>query len=85
MIGIEPVEPGFEEALLPADDGGSTALQPALNGVEGSSFCQHQDEHGAKDVAGRQGMRLSNAAEFRWLLVRDTSLSVAIPPPEELR
>ena len=23
MIGIEPVEPGLEEALLPADDGGS--------------------------------------------------------------
>jgi len=21
MIGVEPVEPGFEEALLPADDG----------------------------------------------------------------
>src|ERR1700757_3536578 len=63
MIGIEPVEPAFEEALLPADDRGSTGLQPALNDVEGSSFCQHQDELSAKDVAGRQGTRLSDAAE----------------------
>src|SRR5258708_22910564 len=53
MIGVEPVEPRFEETLLPADDRGSTGLQPALNGVEGGSFCQHQDELGAKDVAGR--------------------------------
>jgi len=48
MIGIEPIESGLEEALLPADDGGSTGLQPALNGIEGGSFCQHQDELGAK-------------------------------------
>ncbi len=55
-------------------------LQPALNGVERGSFCQHQDELGAKDVAGRQGARLSDAAEFRTLVaVRDTSLTVAIP------
>jgi len=40
MIGIEPVKPRFEEALLPADDRGSTGLQPALNGIEGGSFCQ---------------------------------------------
>jgi hypothetical protein len=38
MIGVEPVEPRFEEALLPADDGGSHGLQPALNGIEGDSF-----------------------------------------------
>jgi hypothetical protein len=30
MMGVEPVEPGFQEALLPADDRGSTGLQPAL-------------------------------------------------------
>jgi hypothetical protein len=79
LAGMIGVEPEFEEALLPADDRGSTGLQHALNGVEGSSFCQHQDELGAKDVAGRQGTRLNDAASSeRWLLVRDTSLSVAI-------
>jgi hypothetical protein len=75
MIGVEPVESGFEEALLPADDGGSTGLQPALNGVEGCSFGQHRDELGAKEVAGQQGTRLSDAAEFRKLVAgEDTSL-----------
>src|ERR1700747_3668747 len=68
MIGVEPVESRFEEALLPADDRGSTGLQPALNGVKGGSLCQYQDEVGAKHVAGRQGMRLSDAAEFRTLV-----------------
>ena len=76
MIGVEPVEPGFEEALLPADDRGSAGLQPALNGVEGSSFCQHQDELGAKDVAGRQGTRLSDAAEFRTLVAGEADFAV---------
>ena len=68
MIGIEPIEPGLEEALLPANDGGSSGLQPALDGAEGRAFGQHQDELGAKDVAGRQRTRLSNAAEFRTLV-----------------
>jgi hypothetical protein len=68
MIGIEPIEPGCEEALLPADNRGRTGLQAAFDRVEGSSFGQHQDEPGAKDVAGRQGTRLSNAAEFRTLV-----------------
>src|SRR5262249_61248509 len=54
MIGVEPLQPRFEEALLPADDRGSTGLQPARNGVEGGSFWQHEDELGAKDVARRQ-------------------------------
>jgi hypothetical protein len=76
MIGIEPVEPGLEKALLPADDRGSTGLQPALNGVEGSSFCQHQDELGAKDAASRQGTRLSNAAEFRPLVAGEGHFAV---------
>ena len=54
MIGIEPIESGLEEALFPADDGGSTGLQHTLDGVEGGSLGQHQDELGAKDVsAGR--------------------------------
>jgi hypothetical protein len=44
MIGVQPIESGFEEALLLANDGGSSGLQPALNGVEGGSFCQHQDD-----------------------------------------
>ncbi len=34
---IGPIEPGLEEALLPANDRGSTGLQPKLNGVEGGS------------------------------------------------
>ena len=76
MISVEPIEPGFEEALLPADDRGSTGLQPALNGVEGGSFCQHQDELGAKDVAGRQGTRLSDAAEFRTLVAGEGYFAV---------
>jgi len=76
MIGVQPIESGFEEALLPADDGGSTGLQPALNGVKGDSFCQHQDELGAKDVAGRQGTRLSDAAEFRTLVAGEGHFTV---------
>jgi len=76
MIGVEPVEPGFEEALLPADDGGSTGLQPTLNGVEGGLFGQHQDELDAKDVAGRQRTRLSDAAEFRALLAGEGHFAV---------
>jgi hypothetical protein len=68
MIGIQPIEPEFEEALLPADDGGSTGLQPAFNRVEGGPFTQHQDELGAKDVTRWQGTRLSNAAEFGTLV-----------------
>lgn len=59
MIGAEPINPGFEEALFPAADGVSTGLQSALNGVEGGAFGQHRDELGAKDVARRQGPRLS--------------------------
>src|SRR5260370_1137225 len=68
MIGVEPVEPRFQEALLPADDRGSTGLQPALNGVEAASFCQHQDELGAKDVAGLETTRLALSPKFRTLL-----------------
>src|SRR5215471_263180 len=48
MIGVQPIEPEFEKALLPANDGGSTGLQPTLDGGEGGSFGQHQDELGAK-------------------------------------
>src|SRR5204863_231501 len=44
MIGIEPIESGLKEALLPADDGRGTRLQSGLDGVEGSSLGQHQDE-----------------------------------------
>jgi hypothetical protein len=34
MIGVGPVEPEFEEALLPADDREIAGLQPALNGLK---------------------------------------------------
>src|SRR5258708_12414100 len=40
MIGIEPVETGFEEALLPADDRGPPGFHPPLNRIEISSFRQ---------------------------------------------
>jgi hypothetical protein len=76
MIGIEPIESGLEEALLPADNGGSTGLQHTLDGAEGGSFGQHQDELGAKDVAGRQGTRLSDAAEFRTLVAGERYFTV---------
>jgi hypothetical protein len=76
MISVQPIEPGLEEALLPANDRGSTGLQPALNGVEGGSVCQHQDELGAKDLAGRQGTRLSDAAEFRTLVAGEGHFAV---------
>jgi TPR repeat protein len=32
MIGVKPIDPGLEEALLPANDGGSTSLQPTFDG-----------------------------------------------------
>ena len=76
MIGVESVEPAFEEALLPADDGGSTRLQPALNDIERGSFCQHQDELSAKDVTRRKRSRLSNAAEFRALVAGEGHFAI---------
>ena len=68
MIGIQTIEPGFEKTLLPADDGRRTGLQPPFDGVEGSSFGQHQDQLGAKDVTRWQGARLSNAVQFQTLI-----------------
>jgi hypothetical protein len=65
---------------LPADDGRRTGLQPAFDGVEGSSFGQHQDELGAKDVDRWQGTRLSMLFSSNCCSrVRETSLLVAIP------
>ena len=69
MTRIQAVHPRGKEALLPADDGRGTRLQSPLDGVEGSSLGQHQDELGAKNVTRRQGTRLSNAAKF-YTLVR---------------
>jgi len=68
MTGIEPVKPGLEEASLPADDGGSRGLQLPFDDAERRALGQHQDELGAKDVARRQGTRLSNAVEFGTLV-----------------
>jgi hypothetical protein len=51
MIGIEPIQPGVEKTLLPANDGPGGGLQPTLDGVERSPFRQQQDQLGAKDVA----------------------------------
>ena len=76
MISIEPIDAGFEEALLPADDRRSAGLQPTFDGVEGSSFGQRQNEPGAKDVTRRQRTRLRNAAEFGMLVIgkRDSAV-----------
>ena len=68
VIGIEPVEAGLEEALLPANDGRRRSLQLPLDRAKRRALSQHQDELGAKDVARRQGTRLSNAAEFGTLV-----------------
>lgn len=68
VIGIEPVEPGLEETLLPADDGGSRGLQLPLDRAERRALSQHQDKLGAKDVARGQRAGLSNAAEFQTLV-----------------
>src|SRR5258707_11736017 len=43
MIGVEPVDPRFEETLLPADFRGSTGPQLAVNNVEEGPFCHHPD------------------------------------------
>ena len=76
MIGIEPIDSGLQKALFPANDRGSTGLQAAFDRVEGSSFGQHQDELGAKNITGRQRTGLRNAVEFQTLVCRERDFAV---------
>jgi len=81
MIGVDSIEPALKEALFPENDRGSSCLQPLFDGVERRAFGQHQDGAWRQRSipAGREGdcaMLLSSA---RWLLVRVTSLPIAIP------
>jgi hypothetical protein len=76
MVGVQPIQPEFEKALLPTNDGGSTGLQLTLDRVERASFGQHQDELGAKHVACRQGTRLRNAAEFGTLVMGERDFAI---------
>src|SRR5713101_8337317 len=69
MVGVESIQSGLQEALLPANDGRSTGVQPVFDGVEGGMFSQHEDQLGTEDVPGWQGTRLGNAAEFQLLLL----------------
>jgi len=68
MIGVQAIESKLQKAPLPANDRRGAGLQPAFDGIEGSSFRQQQHQLGAKDVAGRQGTRLSNAGKFQTLV-----------------
>ena len=55
---------------------GALILQPVFDSVEGSSFGQHQDELGAKDVARWQLITARNSATIGLLarvLSRGTS------------
>ena len=76
MIGVEPIDPGLEEPLFPANDGRRPGLQKSLNRVEGSAFGQHQDELGPKAVTGRQRTRLRNAAEFGMLITGEEDYAI---------
>ena len=67
MAGIQSVDAGSEEPLLPADDGRSGGPQPPLNGAERGTLGQHQDQTGAEDISGRQRTRLGDAAELALL------------------
>ena len=71
MVGVDTIQSRLQEALLPANDGWSTGLQPAFDGVEGCTFGQQEDQLGTEDVPGWQGTRLGNAAEFQLLLLSE--------------
>jgi len=71
MAGIQPVDAGSQEPLLPAADGGCGGSQPHLDGVPGGTVGQHQDQPGTKCVSGRQTSRHRDAAEFPPLVFRE--------------
>ena len=43
MIRVQSFQSVLPEALLPANDGRRSGLQLPLDGVEGRTFCQHED------------------------------------------
>lgn len=71
MAGIQPVDAGSQEPLLPAADGGCRGCQPFFDGVPGGAVGQHQDQPGTKCVPGRQRARHRDAAEFPPLVFRE--------------
>jgi len=73
MAGIQTVDAGSEEALLPSADGRSGGSQLPLNAVVRSPLRQHQDKPGTEDISSRQRTRLSNAAEFELLAVGENN------------
>ena len=68
VAGIQAVDPGSNEALLPAADGRCRGPQPLLDRTERRSLGQHQDQTGAKDISGGQRTGLGNTAEFQSLV-----------------
>jgi hypothetical protein len=81
MIGIESIEPELKETLFPADDGGSTGLQPLFDGVAGEVPSTSIRISLARKTypAGRERDCAILLSSVRWLVVRVTSLRVAIP------
>ena len=69
MTGVQPIDAGSKESLLPSADGRSSGSQMPLNGVVRSTLSQHQDKPGTEDISGRQRTRLSDTAEFELLVV----------------
>ena len=55
MMGIEAIQTGCQEPLLPTNDRRSCGLQPLLDRAKGRTVGQHQDQLGAEHVSCRQG------------------------------
>jgi hypothetical protein len=62
MIGVQSFKSRLPEALLPANDGRRSGLELLLDRAKGHAFGQHQNQLGAKYIAGRQSTRLGDAA-----------------------
>ncbi len=75
MIGVQSIESGLPEALLPTNDGGRRGLELSLDRIEGRPFRQHQNQLGAKHVSGGQRTGLGDAAEVGMLLLGEQDLA----------
>jgi hypothetical protein len=62
MIGVQSIESGLPEALLPANDRGRCGLELPLDRIEGRPFRQHQNQLGAKHKSGGQRTGLGDMA-----------------------
>jgi hypothetical protein len=69
MTGVESVDARSEQTMLPSDDGRSCSSKFLLNGTLRSALGRHQDQPGAKDISGRLGSGLCDAAEFALLTI----------------